>query len=93
MEARKTHLRHMAGTQVTMLMQPSMGIRDDILRAGGTLKDHMKINRKALRELQVKNKEKKQVITIKLILKKENEPKDEPFKMKQFSDMYLLSFI
>lgn len=61
MEARKTHLRHMAGAQVTMLMQPSMGIRDDILRAGGTLKDHMKENRKALKELQIQNKIKKEV--------------------------------
>ncbi|KAJ3295352.1 hypothetical protein HK104_002769 [Borealophlyctis nickersoniae] len=75
MEARKTHQRHMAGTAVGMLLQPSRGLRDDIVRRGGTPKDHTRENVQRLRELAKVQKAKKE---------ERAKPPPAPFKMKQF---------
>ncbi|KNC96250.1 uncharacterized protein SPPG_08402 [Spizellomyces punctatus DAOM BR117] len=78
MEARKTHLRHMAGTAVGMILKPSRGLRDDILRAGGKPKDHNKENRQRLKELEKANKAKKE---------ETSKPSPPRFKLKQFEDV------
>ncbi|KAJ3183645.1 Enkurin domain-containing protein 1 [Gaertneriomyces sp. JEL0708] len=78
MEARKTHLRHMAGTAVGMLIKPSRGLRDDIIRAGGKPKDHAKENRKKLRELEKAKKAKKA---------EEEKPEPPLFKLKRFESI------
>ncbi|KAH6569910.1 hypothetical protein BASA62_004575 [Batrachochytrium salamandrivorans] len=78
MEARRTHQRHMAGYAVGMLLQPSRGIRDDITRAGGKPKDHMKENVKQLRTTQKTNKQKKE---------DEAKPVPPPFKLKEFTNI------
>ncbi|RKO89129.1 calmodulin-binding-domain-containing protein [Blyttiomyces helicus] len=78
MEARKTHLRHMAGSAVGDLLKPSRGLRDDIVRAGGTPKDHAKQNKLMLKDLQKANKAKKEDM---------QKPAPAPFKMKQFEDV------
>ncbi|KAI8825081.1 calmodulin-binding-domain-containing protein [Fimicolochytrium jonesii] len=77
-EARKTHLRQMAGTAVSMLLQPSRGIRDDIERLGGTPKDHRKVNRQRLKDLEKANKAKLVEAAI---------PPPEPFKLKRFESV------
>ncbi|TPX65845.1 hypothetical protein SpCBS45565_g04888 [Spizellomyces sp. 'palustris'] len=78
MEARKTHLRHMAGAAVGMILKPSRGLRDDILRAGGKPKDHNKENRQRLKELEKANKAKKE---------ETSKPSPPPFKLKKFEDV------
>ncbi|KAI8926123.1 calmodulin-binding-domain-containing protein [Entophlyctis helioformis] len=77
-EARRTHQRHMAGVAMGMLLHPSKGLRDDIARAGGTPKDHMKENRQMLRNMQKDNKHRKDEAA------KQPPP---PFKLKQFADV------
>ncbi|KAJ3321462.1 hypothetical protein HDV06_004131 [Boothiomyces sp. JEL0866] len=76
MEARKEHKKQMSGIQVGMLLQPSKGIRDDLIRAGGKPKDHIKENVSNLRKLQRKIKE-MQVVA----------PAAEPFKLSQFKNI------
>ncbi|XJO70486.1 hypothetical protein BDV3_000155 [Batrachochytrium dendrobatidis] len=78
MEARKTHQRHMAGYAVGMLLHPSKGIRDDIVRAGGKPKDHMKENVRQLRSAEKTYKQKKA---------EEGMPSPPPFKLKEFSNV------
>ncbi|KAJ3012554.1 hypothetical protein HKX48_006213 [Thoreauomyces humboldtii] len=78
MEARKTHLRQMAGTAVGMLLKPSRGIRDDMLRAGREPKDHRRENRQKLKELQSENRTKQ--------IQREL-PQPPPFKLKRFQDV------
>lgn len=68
-EARRMHLKQMSGIAVGMLLQPSKGVRqlriidkrDDLIRAGGVPKDHITVNRRALKTQQAENKLKKEV--------------------------------
>ncbi|TPX62801.1 hypothetical protein PhCBS80983_g00025 [Powellomyces hirtus] len=68
----------MAGTAVGMLLKPSRGVRDDIIRAGGTPKDHRKENRRKLADLAKQNKLKQE---------EENKPPPPLFKLKRFEDV------
>eukprot|EP00842_Homolaphlyctis_polyrhiza_P001318 jgi/Hompol1/2187/HPOL_005881-RA len=68
----------MAGLAMSMLLKPSRGVRDDIVRAGGTPKDHMKENVKQLRNQQKSNKQKKE---------QEAVPPPTPFKLKEFANV------
>ncbi|KAI9098044.1 calmodulin-binding-domain-containing protein [Phlyctochytrium arcticum] len=78
MEARKMHLRQMAGTAVGMILKPSRGVRDDIIRSGGKPKDHCKENRLRLKSMQKANKAQKE---------EDAKPEPRPFKLKQFEDV------
>nr|KAJ3416967.1 hypothetical protein HK105_001133 [Polyrhizophydium stewartii] len=68
----------MAGVAVGMLLKPSRGVRDDIVRAGGKPKDHIKENVQALRATQKLNRIKKE---------DESKPEPAPFKLKEFSNV------
>ncbi|KAJ3092036.1 hypothetical protein HK102_011384 [Quaeritorhiza haematococci] len=78
MEARKIKLRHMGGTAVSMLLAPSRGVRDDIVRRGGKPKDHSKENYKRIKDLEQANRTKQQEKAV---------PPPQPFKMKQFENV------
>ncbi|KAI8895154.1 calmodulin-binding-domain-containing protein [Globomyces pollinis-pini] len=77
-EARKTHQKHMSGVAVGMLLKPSKGVRDDLLRAGLTPKNHMKENVKQMRLKEAELKRKK--------LEAEK-PQKDPFILNQFRDI------
>jgi hypothetical protein len=66
----------MAGTAMGLLIAPSKGIRDDILRNGGKLKDHITFNKKQLKLTQKANQSKKL-----------EQVKPEPFRLSQFANV------
>ncbi|KAJ3283273.1 hypothetical protein HDU79_009205 [Rhizoclosmatium sp. JEL0117] len=68
----------MSGAAVMMAMKPSRGLRDDIVYAGGTPKDHLKENYKKLKDLQnAKRKEEQE----------KSKPPPAPFKLKRFENV------
>ena len=51
-EARKRHLRELAGNAADLLMSPSNGVRDTLLRSGKTPKDHIRENKQLVKQIQ-----------------------------------------
>ncbi|ORY46022.1 hypothetical protein BCR33DRAFT_849654 [Rhizoclosmatium globosum] len=77
-EARSIREKQMSGAAVMMAMKPSRGLRDDIVYAGGTPKDHLKENYKKLKDLQnAKRKEEQE----------KSKPPPAPFKLKRFENV------
>lgn len=60
-EAKRIKHRQTTGAAVSMLLAPSSGLREDIVRAGGKPKDHAKDNLHRIRQLEASHKLKKQV--------------------------------
>jgi hypothetical protein len=64
-QARKKHLEHMSGAQIGNILQPSNGIRDDLIRIGLKPKNHILANKRHIKQIQKENKEIQKVLFIK----------------------------
>ncbi|KAI9204738.1 calmodulin-binding-domain-containing protein [Polychytrium aggregatum] len=75
MDAKQIKRRQMSGHQMSSLLHPTHGLRDELIRRGETPKDHGRINYHRIKEMERANHEKKQ---------QEQVPPPQPFKLKKF---------